>query len=56
MAIGKTTLLAILLRALRTHGAPDTLYLDNGSTCRGEALGVRAVRWMRQEDRGQASA
>jgi putative transposase len=37
-------MLAIFLRALRTHGAPDALYLDNGSTYRGEALRLACER------------
>jgi len=31
-------MLSIFMRALRTHGKPDALYLDNGSTYSGEAL------------------
>ena len=31
-------MLALFLAALRRHGAPDGLYLDNGSTYSGEAL------------------
>jgi transposase InsO family protein len=31
-------MLDVLLAALRRHGAPDAIYLDNGSTYRGEAL------------------
>jgi transposase InsO family protein len=31
-------MLDLFLGALRRHGAPDALYLDNGSTYRGEAL------------------
>ncbi len=31
-------MLDLLLAALRRHGAPDAIYLDNGSTYRGEAL------------------
>jgi putative transposase len=37
-------MLGIFLRTLRTHGAPDALYLDNGSTYRGEALRVACER------------
>lgn len=37
-------MLGIFLRALRTHGAPDALYLDNGSTYRGEALRLACER------------
>src|SRR5690242_1571032 len=31
-------MLGVLGRALRTHGKPDIMYLDNGSTYRGEVL------------------
>ncbi len=31
-------MLDVLVRALRRHGPPDALYLDNGSTYRGDAL------------------
>ena len=31
-------MLDLLVAALRTHGAPDALYLDNGATYRGETL------------------
>lgn len=31
-------MLHLLVRALRRYGAPDALYLDNGSTYRGQAL------------------
>jgi transposase InsO family protein len=31
-------MLDVLLAALRRHGAPDAIYLDNGATYRGEAL------------------
>jgi transposase InsO family protein len=34
----------IFLGALRRHGAPDALYLDNGSTYRGDALRVACER------------
>jgi len=34
----------IFLRALRRHGAPSALYLDNGSTYRGEALRLACER------------
>ncbi|HVV82239.1 MAG TPA: DDE-type integrase/transposase/recombinase [Kofleriaceae bacterium] len=37
-------MLGLFLRALRTHGAPDALYLDNGSTYRGEALRLACER------------
>ena len=37
-------MLRLFLRALRTHGAPDALYLDNGSTYRGEALRLACER------------
>lgn len=31
-------MLDLIVAALRTHGKPDTLYLDNGSTYRGDVL------------------
>jgi len=34
----ESDMLSIFMRALRTHGKPDALYLDNGSTYSGEAL------------------
>jgi transposase InsO family protein len=37
-------MLALLLAALRRHGAPDGLYLDNGSTYRGDALRLACER------------
>jgi putative transposase len=37
-------MLGIMLGALRRHGAPDALYLDNGSTYRGDALGLACER------------
>ena len=37
-------MLGIFLRTLRTHGAPDALYLDNGATYRGEALRLACER------------
>jgi transposase InsO family protein len=37
-------LLGLLLRALRRHGAPDALYLDNGSTYRGKTLRLACER------------
>jgi len=37
-------MLGVLTRALRRHGAPDVLYLDNGSTYRGEGLEVACQR------------
>ncbi len=37
-------MLGLLVRALRRHGAPDALYLDNGSTYRGETLEVACRR------------
>lgn len=37
-------MLGLLVRALRRHGAPDALYLDNGSTYRGEALRLGCER------------
>ena len=37
-------MLEVLLQALREHGKPDGLYLDNGSTYRGEALATACGR------------
>ena len=37
-------MLGLMLRALRRHGPPDALYLDNGSTYRGETLRVACGR------------
>src|SRR5207253_9123758 len=37
-------MLGLLSRALRRFGAPDALYLDNGSTYRGEALRIGCER------------
>jgi putative transposase len=38
------TMLRLLVRALRLHGAPDALYLDNGATYRGDALRLCCAR------------
>ncbi|HEU0031715.1 MAG TPA: DDE-type integrase/transposase/recombinase [Kofleriaceae bacterium] len=37
-------MLGVFLRSLRRHGAPDALYLDNGSTYRGETLRLACER------------
>ena len=37
-------MIAILVAAIRRHGLPDALYLDNGSTYRGEILRVACER------------
>ena len=37
-------MLALLVRALRGHGCPDTLYLDNGPTYVGETLRTACAR------------
>jgi transposase InsO family protein len=37
-------MLHVLVGALRRHGRPDTLYLDNGSTYRGEILRLACSR------------
>ena len=37
-------LLGVLVRALRRHGAPDALYLDNGATYRGDILRTACAR------------
>lgn len=37
-------MLSLLVKALRRNAAPDVLYLDNGSTYRGDVLGVACGR------------
>jgi len=37
-------MLGMLVRALRRHGKPDALYLDNGSTYRGDTLATACAR------------
>jgi len=37
-------MLGLLVRALRRHGPPDALYLDNGSTYRGDILRTACAR------------
>ena len=37
-------MLGLFVRALRRHGPPDALYLDNGSTYRGETLAIACAR------------
>ena len=37
-------MLGLLVRAIRRHGLPDALYLDNGSTYRGDNLSVACAR------------
>jgi len=37
-------MLGLLVRAIRRRGAPDALYLDNGSTYRGDTLSVACRR------------
>jgi transposase InsO family protein len=37
-------MLGVLVRAIRIHGKPDTLYLDNGSTYRGDTLRTACSR------------
>jgi transposase InsO family protein len=37
-------MLALFVAALRRHGAPDVLYLDNGATYRGDALRLACER------------
>lgn len=37
-------MLRLMVRSLRRHGAPDALYLDNGSTYRGDTLRVACGR------------
>jgi len=40
----ESDMLALMATALRTHGAPEVLYLDNGSTYRGETLATACGR------------
>jgi transposase InsO family protein len=40
----ESDMLGLTVRALRRHGAPDALYLDNGSTYRGEVLALGCER------------
>jgi transposase InsO family protein len=37
-------MLGVLVRAVRIHGKPDTIYLDNGSTYRGDTLRTACSR------------
>jgi len=37
-------MLRVFVRALRAHGCPEALFLDNGSTYRGEVLRVACAR------------
>jgi transposase InsO family protein len=37
-------MLGLLVRAIRRHGPPDALYLDNGSTYRGDHLSTACAR------------
>jgi len=37
-------MLGVFVRALRKHGPPDALYLDNGSTYRGDTLATACAR------------
>ena len=37
-------MLGVFVRALRRHGPPDVLYLDNGSTYRGDTLATACAR------------
>src|SRR5580658_5384600 len=37
-------MLGLLVRAVRKHGPPDALYLDNGSTYRGHTLALACAR------------
>jgi putative transposase len=37
-------MLGLLVRALRKHGPPDALYLDNGATYRGDTLATACAR------------
>jgi putative transposase len=37
-------MLSLLVRAVRRHGPPDALYLDNGATYRGQTLALACAR------------
>jgi len=37
-------MVGLMVRALRKHGPPDALYLDNGATYRGETLATACAR------------
>lgn len=37
-------MLGLFVRALRKHGPPDAIYLDNGSTYRGKTLAIACAR------------
>lgn len=37
-------MLGLLVRAVRKHGPPDAMYLDNGSTYRGQTLALACAR------------
>lgn len=37
-------MLSLLVRAVRRHGRPDAMYLDNGSTYRGQTLALACAR------------
>jgi hypothetical protein len=37
-------MLGLMVKAVRKHGPPDALYLDNGSTYRGQTLSLACVR------------
>ncbi|HBQ12545.1 MAG TPA: transposase [Myxococcales bacterium] len=40
----ESEMLALVVKALRLHGAPDVLYLDNGSTYSGDSLATACGR------------
>lgn len=40
----ESEMLALLVRAVRSHGSPETLYLDNGPTYVGESLRTACAR------------
>ncbi len=37
-------MLGLMVKAVRKHGPPDALYLDNGSTYRGQTLSLACAR------------
>ena len=40
----RSTCCRLLVRAVRKHGPPDAMYLDNGATYRGETLSLACAR------------
>ncbi|MCB9626831.1 MAG: DDE-type integrase/transposase/recombinase [Sandaracinaceae bacterium] len=40
----ESEMLMLMIKALRSHPAPEVLYLDNGATCSGKALATACAR------------